>query len=176
MFLKCFFATHGDLKLIPVYLPTSLDAVEGETVLETLAHYFRQQVRHSWGAEDVGYIIQQWGRTPEMSLCRKLLCLIWVLHHHALRSTAYPLLVFGLLSAVVTGSPLIEVPGTGFLYLGHLWFTVLAAALAVVAIWVASKTRSSGFWDGVGIGDAVGVLLAWALTPLMALVFATPPA
>ena len=40
---------------------------------------------------------------------------------------------------------------------------------------MASQTRSSGFWDGVGIGDTVGVLLAWALALLMALVFATLP-
>ena len=43
-----------------------------------------------------------------------LLCLIWVLHHHTLRSTAYHLPVSGRLSAVATGSPLNEVPGIGF--------------------------------------------------------------
>ncbi len=62
MFLKCFFARGEHVGLTPVFLPTSGDAPEGDTWVSGMKIAFQQCVRHSWGAEDVGYVLSEMRR------------------------------------------------------------------------------------------------------------------
>lgn len=62
MFLRCFFARAERIGLTPVFLPTNADAPEGATWLAGMRIAYEQCVRHSWGAEDVGYVLAQMHR------------------------------------------------------------------------------------------------------------------
>ncbi|KAJ3367407.1 hypothetical protein HDU91_001458 [Kappamyces sp. JEL0680] len=59
MYLKCFFATHGQLKQITIYSPTSQSNIEAPLYSQTLAARFVQSKRHMWAALDVGYTIRR---------------------------------------------------------------------------------------------------------------------
>jgi hypothetical protein len=88
MFLRCLFATGGEVSLRPIFLPTSADAAIGETQWHAVVNTYRQRLRHAWGAEDVGYILQQWRRSPETPVLVKLLYLSKVVHDHVILTTA----------------------------------------------------------------------------------------
>lgn len=62
MFLKCFFVRAERIGLTPVYLPTNGDAPEGATWFQGMKAAYEQCVRHSWGAEDVGYVLSEMRR------------------------------------------------------------------------------------------------------------------
>ncbi len=95
MYLRCFFAVKGDLSLVPIYLPVKMDAVAGGNLWEALRNRYRQAVRHGWGAEDVGYILEQWGRTPDVPAFRKLRRLVQVAHDHVLQSISWFVIIIG---------------------------------------------------------------------------------
>ncbi|MGQ9490532.1 MAG: glycosyltransferase [Anaerolineae bacterium] len=86
MFLRCAFAVGGQVKLQPIFLPTSANAVYGETLWRSLVNSYRQRLRHAWGVQDAGYIMQQWPRLPQVPWYRKLSFLIKVLHDHLIFS------------------------------------------------------------------------------------------
>jgi hypothetical protein len=88
MFLRCLFATGGKVSLRPIFLPTSSDAATGDTPWQAVMNTYRQRLRHAWGAEDVGYILQQWRRSPQSPFLIKLLYLSKVVHDHVILTTA----------------------------------------------------------------------------------------
>lgn len=59
MFLQCFFASGERVQLSPIFLPTNADAPEGDTWISGMKTAFQQCVRHSWGAEDVGFVVRE---------------------------------------------------------------------------------------------------------------------
>lgn len=86
MFLRCAFAVGGQVNLQPIFLPTSANAVYGETLWRSLVNSYQQRLRHAWGVQDAGYIIRQWPRLPQVPWHRKLLFLAKVLHDHLIFS------------------------------------------------------------------------------------------
>ncbi len=95
MFLRCFFAKEGDVALVPIFLPHSLDAVDGETLWRALVNRCRQAIRHAWGAEDMGFILEQWRQARDVPFARKLSQLIQVSHDHLIQSTSWFLVMLG---------------------------------------------------------------------------------
>ena len=88
MFLRCLFATGGKVSLRPIFLPTSADAAIGDTARQAVMNTYRQRLRHAWGAQDVGYILQQWRRSPQTPFAVKLLYLSKVVHDHVILTTS----------------------------------------------------------------------------------------
>lgn len=112
MFLRCLFATGGKVSLQAIFLPTSSDAVIGETVRQSVVNTYRQRLRHAWGAQDLGYILQQWRRSPQIPFVIKLLYMSKVVHDHMILTTAG--LVVGtvsLLPLALHGASSIAQPG-----------------------------------------------------------------
>jgi cellulose synthase/poly-beta-1,6-N-acetylglucosamine synthase-like glycosyltransferase len=87
MFLRCSFAAGGRVNLRPIFLPTSGNAVDGDTTWQSLTNSYQQRLRHAWGAQDVGYIFHQWPKSPQTPFIRKLLLLAKVVHDHLIFST-----------------------------------------------------------------------------------------
>ncbi len=78
---------QGDVFGTAVFLPVLSDSVEGPTYLRQLRNRYTQVVRHSWGAEDVGFLIEQVraGRGNSAVYFR----LGQVLHDHVLRVASW---------------------------------------------------------------------------------------
>jgi hypothetical protein len=50
---------HGDVSMVPVYLPVWLDSAEGTTWFGMVRNRYVQLQRHCWGASDVGFLVEQ---------------------------------------------------------------------------------------------------------------------
>ena len=59
MFLKCFFATSGQLEVKTIYSPASQCNVEGTWWGDGIAARYGQAKRHMWGCLDSGYILRR---------------------------------------------------------------------------------------------------------------------
>lgn len=85
MFLQCFMARDGDVGLTSVFLPTMADATDGDTWWGALRNRFVQVMRHSWGAEDVGYLLGKLMERRRRPSARMLFRFGQVLHDHVFR-------------------------------------------------------------------------------------------
>jgi cellulose synthase/poly-beta-1,6-N-acetylglucosamine synthase-like glycosyltransferase len=174
MYLRCYLATGGRVSLEPIYLPTAVDAVDGESLWEALVNYYRQQVRHAWGAEDVAYVLQQWRRSSA-PLLKRLLCLFWILHHHSLRSTSWFILVLGSLISVLLHDQLIITLPNRAVSLGWIQLFNALGIVSGLLIWAVERTRCRSSRGGPGLSALVQEVLCWALLPVLALGFSTLP-
>ncbi len=167
MFLRCSFAGRGHVKLLPIFLPTSGNAVEGETTWQSLANSYQQRLRHAWGAQDVGYIFHQWPKSPQTPFIRKALYLAKVLHDHIIFSTAGLVVTAGsvLLVTLHTVSviflPILNALG-GVTKMGN-----LCVAFGMAAILIAEHLRCRRHSRGWNPAALVADLLTWPFLTLI---------
>ncbi len=93
--LRCLYATYGRVTLQPVFLPTCGDSVTGDSIWEAFRIFYKQRLRHAWGASDIGYMLQQWNRWPGTPFWPKAVTLAKVLHDHIVFTIAGLLLGLG---------------------------------------------------------------------------------
>ena len=85
MFLRCFYATRGQVKTRPIFLPVGCECVTDGTAARTLAACYAQAKRWQWGAIDIGFIAANSGRA---SAGRQMAVAAAAAEHHLL----YPLM------------------------------------------------------------------------------------
>lgn len=175
MFLRSLFATQGRLHLQPLMLPTSGDAVDGPDFLTGIRNAYRQRVRHAWGSTDVGYILQQWPRRPDMPLHRKLLFLGKVVHDHIFFTIAGLLLGIGSVAVFArSGLAGITQPAPG------VWSVLFQAANVLTgagtwAIWAHEHWRSRKTAPGWRPLNLVYDLLTFPLLAVATLILVIAP-
>lgn len=177
MYLRSFFAKRGRIKVDSILLPTSANAMEGDGWLNSLINFYRQQLRHAWGARDVGYIAQQMGRFPDISLWKRAALFFRVQHDHQLWSTAWFLIILGSVVSTLHGQPVL----TYFQSSEQVLLAALIQGLnflgmaATVAIWIGECFRCPvehpKDWPLVWLQQAV----AFSLLPFITLTFLTLP-
>jgi Glycosyl transferase family group 2 len=59
MYLKCFFATQGHLKVTTIYSPASQCNVQGNGYVAGMVDRYGQAKRHMWGSLDSGYMFRR---------------------------------------------------------------------------------------------------------------------
>lgn len=102
MYIKCYFKRKGNMDLQPILLPFSgYSAAVGDTFIDAFRSQYNQSVRHMWGAEDVGYIIEQSTQNQKMPLLPKLSIFWHVLHNHALSTTGWIMTNLGVQLALI---------------------------------------------------------------------------
>lgn len=57
IYLDCLTQRGGDVCMTPVFLPVLSDAADGDTFFSAMKNRYDQVLRHSWGAEDVGFLV-----------------------------------------------------------------------------------------------------------------------
>lgn len=57
IFLQCFLRYDGQYRVVPLYVPVSMDAVMAPTWVGSLMNLYRQQRRWAWGVEHVPYLV-----------------------------------------------------------------------------------------------------------------------
>ncbi len=95
LFLQSFFATKAESRVIPIFLPTSIDAPEGKTFFQALKNRYYQCQRHAWGATDIAYAVDQSFKHPEIPWRKKILRIYKVFKSHFIWTTNWPILTFG---------------------------------------------------------------------------------
>ena len=112
MFLKCFFATRGELRLKPIYSPASqCNACSEERgmrgFVDSIRARWKQAVRHMWGSLDTGYAIKQglmllWEGGLLAGLRSGKFLRFLLLYHRLFEAHFLPLLVpFNVLSSII---------------------------------------------------------------------------
>jgi len=96
---KSFFATHGRLKVVPVFLPIYGDAPEasdrGVFREKTHANQYNQIKRWAWGVSDVPYVTVRLLRHAEISLWLRARRYGYMIFNHLTWTTLPVLLLFG---------------------------------------------------------------------------------
>jgi hypothetical protein len=175
IFLQCYFANGGKVNLRRVFLPTTADMPDGDTAWEALVALYHQSVRHSWGAEDVGYLLQRWPES-DVPAVRTTLLFEHVTRDHLMRSM--PWFVFGaasVLSAMTSRglNPLpLDYPLLA-LTLRYLWIgsSVMMLGLLGIELWRYPPSTLTKVPARV-----VEMLAAWVMLPVISLAFGAVPA
>ena len=72
VFFRAFFALHGKVDIVPIYMPVGLDAVHSPDFWQTVRIQFKQMSRWAWTVANLPFIADQWARHPEIPLGVKL--------------------------------------------------------------------------------------------------------
>jgi len=168
---------HGDVSVVPVYLPVWLDSAGGATWFSALKNCYVQLRRHAWGATDVGFLAEQlvsgrgggsvWFRFGQ------------VLHDHVLPVVAFcmatslsvaPLLlrVRGAVPGAGAASEvaLLTVVVTGLFSIATV---AILASMAIDLVYHPPRHRNT-MWAGLELAKM------WVLLPISIFVFGVLPA
>jgi hypothetical protein len=89
-YLNCMFESGEEITTHSVFLPTMGDATDGDGWRDAVKNRFEQLKRHSWGAEDTGYIYGEMMNRKRSSWSGSALFrFTQVLHDHTMRVTGW---------------------------------------------------------------------------------------
>jgi hypothetical protein len=175
IFLQCWFTRRGDVRLNRVFLPVSADMPDGDTPAKALMNLYHQSVRHSWGAEDIGFIMQEWPNSgaPFLRTAR----LYWhVLRDHMLRSIPWFLFTAGSLLSLMTVRGLNPLPlRHPMLQLSLQWMWGVATVALLVLLAVELRRFPPPKLSSLPMHLAK-LFVAWAALPAITLAFGAIPA
>lgn len=66
IFMQAFVEYSGDYRVIPMYLPVSMDTVTGRNFWEHIVALYKQQRRWAWGVEHLPIMVEAFNRDPNM--------------------------------------------------------------------------------------------------------------
>jgi len=72
IFLQCLVTYDGDYHMKPIYIPISMDSVQGRTLWETMVHQYKQIRRWAYGVENFPYMVWNFRGNRLISFSRKL--------------------------------------------------------------------------------------------------------
>lgn len=174
IFLQAFLTYHGEYRVVPVYLPVSMDTVTGRHYFEALGALYKQQRRWAWGVEHLPVMAEAFKADPLIPWHKKLMYLFNHLEGMYTWATA-PLLIFllGWLPLHLTsgqGSALVQAaPFTlEILMRGAMFGVLTSAALSLILLPPRPKTSGFSVW--------IVMFLQWALLPVTFILFGALPA
>ncbi len=176
IFLQGFFRYHGDYRVVPMYMPVSMDTVYGETYGAALKALYQQQRRWAWGVEHFPYMMRRFRADPLIPFRKKLKYIFNHLEGMYTWATA-PLLIFllGWLPLVVASSRTgtsILVQNAPFTLEWLMRFSMLGVlvsavfSLSLLPHPPATHHRFHWLW----------MLVQWALLPITFIIFGSLPA
>lgn len=95
IFFQAFFEKKGKVEVEPIFLPTNIDAPEGETYFGSLKSRYRQCRRHAWGATDIPYAVKEAFKHPEIPGWTRFLRIYKLIETHLIWSTNWFILTLG---------------------------------------------------------------------------------
>lgn len=167
---------NGDYTVTPLYLPVSMDAVEGATVLAGLSALYRQQRRWAYGVENFPFMAWNFAEAPEIPRAVKFRYL-WNQLEGVYSWATAPFVIFLLgwiplrLAAVAnTPSPFLQTAPVVL----HWILTISLLGLAVCA------SLTLGVMAAAGAPRrrraALSTALSWVLFPAAMVIFGSIPA
>ena len=93
IFLQCFFRYHGEYRVVPLYVPVSMDTVLAPTVKRSLVNLYKQQRRWALGVEHFPYMVVNFWKDRLIPLRKKIKFLVIQIEGMYTWATA-PILIF----------------------------------------------------------------------------------
>ncbi len=177
-FLNVLFEREGDVSLTPIFLPTKGDSVDGDGFVAGLKNRHDQLMRHSWGAEDAGFMLARMIQ-QRMWHPAAIFRFFQVLHDHVIRSAGWFLVVSTyilmpyaqpLYAHDLTRTILVH-PGVPFL---RAVFAIGAAALAIVV--VSELLRMPPPAERTTFSVVLELAVAWLMLPVIGFYLGALPA
>ena len=105
IYWKCYAYYHGDYKVMPIYLPVSLDAVLAETYWKTIKNQYKQKRRWAYGIENFPVIMRALWPDKKIKTSKKLSIAFEMLEgHHSWATSAFILAILGWLPLIFGGA------------------------------------------------------------------------
>ncbi len=173
IFLQTFFTSGGKTKVVPIFLPTIVDAPTGKNWWDAVRNRYNQSVRHAWGAVDIAYAISMAKKYTDIPIVTRLLRIYKLIETHMIWSSNWFILTLG------TSLPIILNPdffltsvGFNLQRISNVILTICLIPLAVL-IWVDWNLRPKG--ESRNWKRLVVNLLQWPLMPVATLTMSVLP-
>ncbi len=176
IFLQCFLKYDGDYRVVPLYVPVSMDAVMAPKWIGSLVNLYKQQRRWAWGVEHFPYLMINFKANPAIPR-KKRLATLWNLSEGMYTWATAPLLIFllgwlPLNIAKFTGRSEIvfqNAPTTLQWIMTFAMLGVFASAILSLPL-LPSRPRHKNFYVNFVM------LLQWLLLPVTFILFGAIPA
>jgi hypothetical protein len=173
IFLQAFFTSGGRAAVEPIFLPTVVDAPDGDNYFSALKNRYNQCLRHAWGAIDIPYAIEQSRLHPEIPFITRALRIFKLLQTHFIWSSNWFILTLG------TSLPVILNPSFFNTALGYnlprisnfiLTICLLPMLVLIILDW---KLRPD--YQKRGFKNIFFNLIQWPIMPLATLAMSVLP-
>ncbi len=175
MFLRCFFARAGKMRVDAIFLPTVGEPVVGKNTWDAWVNFYKQQLRHAWGAGDMSYMLQHWNSHPGTPFLKKFGRIGKIWHDNMVFSTGSIIILLGtLLSINLENNPVISIPrNTPY----NSVFAILngIGAAFMIVIWLVERIRCNNRHMSWRFSTVVSELVSWIIFPVITLVLAGVP-
>lgn len=95
LYYKCYFHERGQVSVVPIFLPITIDAADSGSRLATYKNSYQQNKRWAWGVVDIPYVIKNFFLHPEISFWDKIVKLSLAMEWHFVWSTSWFLITLG---------------------------------------------------------------------------------
>jgi len=82
IFWKCALYFDGDYRVIPLFYPVSMDAIQEKNYLKTAIAQYKQQQRWAWGCTDIPFLLFAFTKNKKIALEKKLFFLWNLIEGH----------------------------------------------------------------------------------------------
>lgn len=175
IFLQCFLRYGGDYRVVPMYLPVSMDTAKGDSFWDSLKNLYKQQRRWAWGVEHFPFMVWHFRKHRHIPWSKKIKYL-WNLGEGMYSWASVPILIF-----ILGRLPLYFAPETvrnTALYqntpftLEMIMNLAMAGILvsAIVSLFLLPRPPRSRPWN------YPIMILQWVLLPVTLIVFGSIPA
>lgn len=176
IYLQAFLHYKGDYRIIPLFVPVSMDTVAGETLIESLKNLYKQQRRWAYGAEHFPYLMTRFARIPEIRVGVKIKY-IWNLVEGMFTWATAPLLIFLLGWLPFQFGKWQDITSVLFYNAPHVLEVIMRCAMVgIVLSVVLSIVLLPPIPSHVGRHHIVLGLLQWLFLPVSLIVFGSLPA
>lgn len=173
IFLQTFFATKGMVEVNPIFLPTVVDAPDGNNFFSALKNRYNQCVRHAWGAIDIPYAIEQARLHTEIPFLTRALRIYKLIETHLIWSSNWFILTLGTSLPVIINPKFFQTTfGFNLSRVSQIILTICLIPLAVV-IFLDWKLRPD--YQKKGLKNILKNLLQWPLMPIATLTMSVLP-
>lgn len=174
-YIKAYFASNGQFKIVPIYLPFLVTAVNGKTLRESIRNRYRQSLRHAWGTKEMTYTLLQMWQNPHTPLSRGMRLFMRVSHDILHAGVGWVFLTVGTQLPILLHPHLLD---GGLLYPPFLIMNIsffLVFWLGVVFWWLDVDVRPKANHRKVSREEWLYMLFSPVVLPLIALVFVSLP-
>jgi len=173
IFLQAFFVSGGKSSVDPIFLPTIVDAPDGNSYFSALKNRYNQCVRHAWGAIDIAYAIEQSRLHPEIPFMARALRIFKLVQTHFIWSSNWFILTLG------TSLPVILNPyffNTTFGYnLPRISNIILTLCLFPMLILIVLDWKLRPPYQKTGFWNLAKNILQWPFMPIATLAMSVLP-
>lgn len=177
IFLQCYLRYRGGYRVVPLYVPVSMDAVTAPTWFGSLVNLYKQQRRWAWGVEHFPYLSMNFRRLKSEIPWRKRLSVMWVLSEGMYTWATAPILIFVLGWLPLFIARLAERREVVFQNAPHVLENIMTLAmLGVFASAALSLPLLPPPPSHAGLRRRAAMFFQWMLLPLTFIIFGAIPA